>query len=136
VATLRENPLIVIADDQVDLLNLMRHRLTRSGYAVEGATDGAAALALIQNLHPDLAILDWLMPNLQGPQIATRTKADPSTASIPILLLSARTAESDIMQGLLMGADDYLTKPFAFFELERMLQRLLPVAEMREALPA
>ena len=104
---------IVIVEDEEDILELVRHNLQREGYTVEGVGDGDEGLAAIREQTPDLAILDLMLPGMDGLEICRKLKANPETSSIPIIMLTARGEEADIVTGLEMGADDYITKPFS-----------------------
>jgi DNA-binding response OmpR family regulator len=104
---------IVVADDEADIRRLIVFALRRRGYTVMEATAGDSALALIRAERPQLAILDVMMPGMSGLAVAETLGASPSTASIPILMLSARGQEAEIAEGLRAGAGAYLVKPFA-----------------------
>lgn len=116
---------IVVADDDLDILNLVNKRLSKRGYEVLTATDGQQALELVRSHRPAAAILDWMMPVLQGNEVCSRLKSDSSTADIPVVLLTAKAADVDIEKGFRGGADDYITKPFDIRELHQTLQRLV-----------
>lgn len=116
---------IVVADDDPDILNLVNKRLSKRGYEVLTATDGQQALELVRSHRPAAAILDWMMPVLQGNEVCSRLKSDSSTADIPVVLLTAKAADVDIEKGFRGGADDYITKPFDIRELHQTLQRLV-----------
>ena len=119
------NPTILVADDDQDILNLVSKRLTKRGYRVITAVNGKEALELIRSRRPAAAVLDWMMPLLQGNEVCERIKADPSTAKVPVVLLTAKAAEMDIERGFRGGADDYITKPFDITELDLTLKRLI-----------
>lgn len=104
---------IVVADDEADIRRLVAFTLRRRGYVVIEAGAGDEALALIRQEHPDLAVLDVLMPGLTGTEVTEALSQDPVTASIPIILLSALGQVTDVKAGLQSGAQMYLTKPFA-----------------------
>ena len=104
---------ILIVDDERDLVELIGLNLQRNGYDVVTAHDGATGLELARRQHPDLLILDVMMPGLSGRDVTMALKGDPDTAALPILMLTAKTEETDIIVGLSMGADDYVTKPFS-----------------------
>ena len=106
-------PLILIADDDEDILELVRLRLTRSGYDTVLARDGVEALAAARERHPDVALLDVSMPGMTGYEVTEAIKSDPATADIPIILLTARAQTKDVAIGFEVGADDYITKPFS-----------------------
>ena len=107
----RIRPVVLIADDDEDILELIRLRLARS-YDTLVARDGAEALALAQTHRPDVAVLDVMMPALDGYAVTRELSRDPSTSSIPVILLTARAQASDVSEGLDAGAQDYVTKPF------------------------
>ena len=117
--------LIVVADDNVDILLLISKRLTKRGYEVATASDGGAALAMVRERRPVAVVLDWVMPVLHGKDVCAELKADPATAAIPVVFLTARAAEDDIARGFESGADEYLTKPFDIDVLEKALRRLI-----------
>ena len=104
---------ILIVDDERDLVELIGLNLQRNGYEVVSAHDGATGLELARRQRPDLIVLDVMMPGLSGRDVTMALKGDPETATMPILMLTAKTEETDIIVGLSMGADDYVTKPFS-----------------------
>src|SRR4028119_92716 len=113
---------VLIADDDRKIIDMLRRTLAYEGYHVVTAADGLEALSQAQSQRPDVVILDWLMPGLDGIEVARRIRqADPT----PILMLTARDATEDRVQGLDSGADDYLVKPFAPAELLARLRALL-----------
>ena len=114
--------IVLIVDDDQKVLNMLRRTLAYDGYTVVTASDGTAALQVAQEQRPDLVVLDWRMPGLDGIEVAQRLKAADGT---PILMLTARDAIDDRVMGLDAGADDYLVKPFAPAELLARLRALL-----------
>ena len=113
---------VLIADDDRKIIDMLRRTLAYEGYHVVTASDGLEALSQAQSQRPDVVILDWLMPGLDGIEVARRIRqADPT----PILMLTARDAIDDRVQGLDSGADDYLVKPFASAELLARVRALL-----------
>ena len=120
-------PVLLVADDDEDILTLVQLRLSRSGYEVVVARDGEEALRLAQERHPDLAVLDWMMPKASGIDVLRAIRADAGTADIPVVLLTARASESDIQEGLDAGADDYVAKPFSPQELAARVHTILGV---------
>lgn len=118
-------PLIVVADDDQDILNLISKRLAKRGYHVLTATNGQQALELVRSRLPDAAILDWMMPVLQGHEVCSRIKEDRLTEEVPVVLLTAKVSDIDIEKGFRFGADDYITKPFDIAELDMTLKRLI-----------
>jgi two-component system phosphate regulon response regulator PhoB len=118
-------PLIVVADDDQDILNLLRKRLTKRGYHVVPTSNGQQALETIRHRRPAVAILDWMMPIMPGHQVCAQLKADPETAAIPVVLLTAKVMEKDVETAFDKGADEYLTKPFDITELDHILKSLI-----------
>ena len=100
-------------DDEEDLLELVNYNLTKEGYRVECVSSGEAALSAARQSLPDLIVLDLLLPWVDGLEICRLLKADSRTSHIPILMLTAKSEESDVVAGLELGADDYVTKPFS-----------------------
>ena len=129
---------ILIAEDERDLNNLVRRHLEDEGHRVTQAFDGPGAVLAVQQEHPDLVILDWMLPRLDGLEVCRRVRRE---SVVPILMLTARSDEVDRVLGLEMGADDYLTKPFSIRELlarvRAMLRRvdLLREGSFAEATP-
>jgi DNA-binding response OmpR family regulator len=118
-------PLVLVADDDPDILALVTFRLERAGYDVVGANDGEQALQLALAQPPDLAVLDVMMPKLDGYEVTTRLRQNERTRRIPIILLTARVQEADIARGFEVGADDYVKKPFSPQELGARVQAIL-----------
>ena len=114
----REKPLVLIADDDEDILELVRLRLTRCGYETVLARDGVAALAGIRSRRPDLVLLDVTMPGLDGYGVTAELRRDPETLALPVILLTALAQSTDVSRGFELGVDDYVTKPFSPQELE------------------
>jgi DNA-binding response OmpR family regulator len=114
-----------VADDDPDILQLVAFRLERAGYDVVKATDGEQALELATELHPDLAVLDVMMPKLTGYDVTRRIREAEATRDMPVILLTARVQEADVQQGFEAGADDYLKKPFSPQELRARVQAIL-----------
>ena len=118
-------PLVLVADDDPDILALVTFRLERGGYEVVGAPDGEEALRLALDRIPDLAVLDVMMPKLDGYEVTTRLRQNERTKRMPIILLTARVQEADIARGFEAGADDYVKKPFSPQELGARVQAIL-----------
>jgi DNA-binding response OmpR family regulator len=118
-------PVILAADDDDDILQLVVFRLERSGYTVLQAHDGEEALRLALEQKPDLAVLDVMMPKMDGFEVTRRLRADESTKRMPIIMLTARAQDSDVEDGFDAGADDYLRKPFSPGELRARVQAIL-----------
>ncbi len=104
---------ILAVDDEADILELVRYNLAKSGYAVECAASGEATLEKAKAMRPDLIILDLMLPGLDGLEVCKILKGNPDTINIPIIMLTAKSEESDMVVGLELGADDYITKPFS-----------------------
>ena len=116
---------ILIADDEPNQLELLAFNLTQEGFIVYRAHDGKDALEKIEEINPDLAILDWMMPVYSGIDLCRKLRERPETRGLPVIMLSARGEESDRTLGLDTGADDYLTKPFSPKELVARVKALL-----------
>jgi DNA-binding response OmpR family regulator len=116
-------PLVLVADDDKDILQLLRLRLELLGYGVVQAANGVEALELAREQNPALAILDVMMPGLDGLEVTRQLRAGNSR--IPIILLTARIQESDVSAGLEAGADAYLGKPFDAMDLRSKVEELL-----------
>lgn len=116
---------ILIAEDDPDIRDLVAFRLERSGWTVLQASDGQQAMDLARERRPDVAVVDWMMPVKSGIEVIAEMREDPELSSVPILMLSARAQETDIVQGFTSGATDYLTKPFSPQELHLRVQALL-----------
>jgi len=118
-------PVVLVADDDPDILALVRFRLERDGYEVLSAPDGETALDLAMARTPDLAVLDVMMPRLDGYEVTRRLREHGPTTTIPIILLTARVQEPDLERGFQAGADDYVTKPFSPQALGERIQAAL-----------
>ncbi len=118
-------PVVLVADDDPDILALVRFRLERDGYEVLSAPDGETALDLALARTPDLAVLDVMMPRLDGYEVTRRLREHGPTTGIPIILLTARVQEPDLERGFEAGADDYVTKPFSPQALGERVQAAL-----------
>lgn len=125
VAKLRVTPKILVVDDEPDAVELVGFNLKAAGYDVATAADGEEALRKARALVPDLIVLDWMLPEVEGLEVCKLLRRDTATASIPILMLTAKAAEIDRVLGLEMGADDYVTKPFSPRELVLRVKNLL-----------
>ena len=116
---------IVVIEDEVDILEVINYNLSKEGFDVCSALDGEEGLALIKKEVPDLVLLDLMLPGLDGIEICRKLKTDYSTRSIPIIMVTAKGEESDIVLGLGMGADDYMVKPFRPRELMARIRSVL-----------
>ena len=116
--------LLVVEDDE-SVRQLAARALQREGYQVDVACDGEEGLVQTDERLPDLIVLDWMLPKVSGIEVCRRLRGRPETRNVPIIMLTARGEETDRVRGLDVGADDYLTKPFAFDELLARMQALL-----------
>lgn len=135
------NAKILIVDDEKDLLELLSMNLGAEGFIVTTAEDAAQALAAVRTNRPDLILLDIMLPDTSGIKLTGKLKNTPETANIPIILLTAKDKETDVIVGLSVGADDYVTKPFSnsvlVARIEAVLRRAYPADEdVREILAA
>jgi two-component system, OmpR family, phosphate regulon response regulator PhoB len=116
---------ILVVDDEPDIIALVAYHLARSGYRVSTASTGAEALQAARDEQPALVVLDLMLPELSGFQVLERIRADKTLADTPVLMLTARREEPDRVQGLSLGADDYLVKPFSPQELVLRVRNIL-----------
>ncbi|MBP3320314.1 MAG: response regulator transcription factor [Clostridia bacterium] len=131
-----ESGLIYIADDEPNIRRLVSVALNECGYETQEFSGGDDLLKAIQRRNPDLIILDWVMPAPDGLSVCGRLKLDNLTKTIPIIMLSSRNEEVDVVLGLEMGADDYVTKPFSVKELCARVKALLRRNEYMNITPA
>ncbi len=104
---------ILVVEDELDIQELIKYNLSREGYTVSCAATGEDGLSLAQAKQPDLVVLDLMLPGIDGLEVCRRLKKDPASENIPIVMLTAKGEESDIVAGLELGAHDYVTKPFS-----------------------
>lgn len=116
---------ILIVDDETDLAELVSFNLTREGYTTRVVHNGKDALQAVAEFSPDLVVLDVMMPGLTGTEVAKRLRRSGQHAAIPIIMLTAKSAEQDELQGLEAGADDYITKPFSVNVLAARIEAVL-----------
>ena len=119
---------VLVVDDDPVIADLVAFRLTRLGLDVSVETDGQAGLAAARALRPDLVVLDWMMPRMNGLEVcqALRSDTDPQLARTPVLLLTAKAQEPDLERGFAAGATDYIVKPFSPRELATRVTAALP----------
>ena len=110
-------PRVLVVEDEADIAALIAYQLTREGFRVETARTGIEALDAVGREIPDLIVLDRMLPGLSGDDVLARLKREPATASVPVLVLTAKREQEDRIEGFELGADDYLTKPFSPREL-------------------
>ncbi len=116
---------ILVADDDVDIRELVEFKLSTMGHEIIAVGDGAAAVEACRADKPDLAVLDVMMPGVSGLDAIREIRADAALADLPVILLTARAQESDVETGFDSGADDYITKPFSPRELASRVEALL-----------
>lgn len=116
---------IAVIEDEPDIREIMTYNLEREGFDVEACGDGEEGLELVRRTTPDLVVLDLMLPGVPGLDICRKLKTDPMTGAIPIVMVTAKSEESDIVLGLGLGADDYVTKPFSPKELVARIQAVL-----------
>ncbi|MFM7107051.1 MAG: response regulator [Planctomycetaceae bacterium] len=122
---------ILVVDDEEDLLELVRYNLAKEGYAVECVASGEAALESVRRSPPDLIVLDLMLPTVDGLEVCRRLKADARTRDVPIVMLTAKGEDADMVAGLERGADDYVAKPFSPRVLAARVRALLRRNEAR-----
>jgi two-component system phosphate regulon response regulator PhoB len=126
---------ILIVDDERDLVDLLTINLQKAGYQTSAALNGRQALAALEVAHPDLILLDLMLPEISGIEVARRVRTDPATAQIPIVMLTAKGTEGDQLAGLTMGADDYIAKPFSMRVLLARVEAVLRRTAKPDAAP-
>ena len=126
---------ILIVDDEPDIMELVSYNLKKAGFAVSSASDGEEALRMIREKHFDLIVLDLMLPGIHGMELCRILRNNPKTAHIPIIMLTAKGEETDKIQGLETGADDYMTKPFSPKELIARVKAILRRRSRRAARP-
>jgi two-component system phosphate regulon response regulator PhoB len=118
-------PHVLVVEDEEALGQLLKYNLEKEGYRVSVATDGEEAMVIADETGPDLVILDWMLPKAPGIEVCRRLRAKQETRNTPIVMLTARSEETDRVRGLDIGADDYITKPFAMGELLARLRAVM-----------
>jgi CheY-like chemotaxis protein len=121
-----DRPLVVVADDEADIVTLVGAVLSKAGFDVLEASNGVEALELVRAHRPRLVVLDVAMPELGGMEVLRLVRADPETADLPVILLSARAQEADVRLGYAEGASKYVRKPFSPRELATIARELVP----------
>lgn len=118
-------PYVLIAEDESAVSELLKYNLEKADYEVGAAFDGDEALMMLNERAPDLLLLDWMLPKVAGIEICRQVRAKPDTRNMPIIMLTARTEETDRIRGLDTGADDYITKPFSTTELMARIRAVM-----------
>ena len=120
---------ILTCDDEKNIVRLIQVNLERQGYEVVTAYNGRECLEKVASEHPDLILLDLMMPEMTGFEVLDVLKADPATAKIPVIMLTARTQDQDVLKGWQSGVECYLTKPFNPIELITFIKRIFAIEE-------
>jgi len=124
---------IAIVDDEKDILNLVGHHLKREGYKIKEFYNGKTFLLYLESVTPDLVLLDIMLPGIDGLDLCRMLKGKKSTAQMPIIMLTAKGTEADVVVGLELGADDYIVKPFSPRELVARVKSVLRRMNSKEA---
>lgn len=126
----KDHPTVLVVEDEPAQREVLSYNLQAEGFDVEAAADGDTALLMVQEVQPDIIVLDWMLPGTSGIEICRRLKTRPETQSIPVIMLSARSEEVDRVRGIETGADDYVVKPYSVMELmarvRNQLRRVRP----------
>ncbi len=122
---------VLVIDDEKDLIELVRYNLEKEGFRVLSALDGESGISIVTEEAPDVIIVDLMLPGIDGLDVCRRLRASERTAHIPVIMLTAKSAESDRVVGLELGADDYVTKPFSPRELAARVKAVLRRASPR-----
>ncbi len=133
VASAPGRPLILVVEDEAALLTMLRYNLEKNGFRVEEATDGQEAVTRISEERPDLVLLDWMLPVMSGIEVCRQIRRQTETRELPVIMVTARTEDQDAVRALNIGADDYITKPFA---IEALLARIRALLRRSGAVPA
>ncbi len=125
-------PLILVVEDEAALVTMLRYNLEKQGFRVEEAADGQEAITRIAETHPDLVLLDWMLPTMSGLEVCRQIRRRSATRGLPVIIVTARTEDQDAVRGLNTGADDYITKPFS---MEALLARIRALLRRSNAVP-
>jgi two-component system alkaline phosphatase synthesis response regulator PhoP len=120
---------VVVIEDEIDILKVIEYNLRREGFQVHGVRNGEEGLATVRTVNPDLVLLDLMLPGRDGLDVCRALKDDPLTRKTPIIMVTAKGEESDVVLGLGLGADDYITKPFGIKELIARIRAVLRRAD-------
>jgi two-component system phosphate regulon response regulator PhoB len=126
-------PLVLIVEDEAALMTMLRYNLEKQGFRVEEAGDGEEALTRINELKPDMVLLDWMLPQLSGIEVCRQIRRRPATRELPVIMITARSEDQDAVRGLNTGADDYVTKPFS---TEALVARMRALMRRSNTVPA
>ncbi|HBG63371.1 MAG: DNA-binding response regulator [Omnitrophica WOR_2 bacterium GWF2_43_52] len=126
---------ILIIEDEPDIVKMLEYNFKKEGFRIISASNGQRALTRAEREHPDIIILDLMLPEIDGLEVCKSLKQSPGTAHIPIIMLTAKAQETDKIVGLELGADDYITKPFSIRELTARVKAVLRRAREKDKLP-
>ena len=116
---------LLLVEDDIDIQIVARRALKRAGFVVAVAGNGVEALTAARAETPDVILLDWMMPDMDGPEVCRQLKADPATSGIPVIVLTARSQQAEIARGLSLGAAGYIVKPFDALTLGDEVRQML-----------
>ena len=128
---MRAKSKIIVVEDESDILDVIEYNLSREGYKVLGFRNGEQGLEAIREEDPQLVLLDLMLPGIDGIEICKKVKEDPVTRDIPVVMITAKSEESDVVLGLGVGADDYVSKPFSPKELVARVKAVLRRAPLK-----
>ena len=126
-------PLVLVVEDEAPLATMLRYNLEKQGFRVEEAGDGEEALTRIDEVKPDLVLLDWMLPVMSGIEVCRQIRRRSGSRDLPVIMVTARTEEQDAVRGLNTGADDYVTKPFS---MDGLLARMRALLRRAGSMPA
>ena len=126
---------ILIVEDEPDIIKMLEYNLKKEGFRITSASDGREALRRAEREHPDIIILDLMLPEIDGLEVCKTLKQSSDTADIPVIMLTAKAQETDKIVGLELGADDYITKPFSIRELTARVKAVLRRTGEKNKLP-
>ena len=126
---------IMIVEDEPDIIKMLEYNLKKEGFRITSVSDGREALRRVEREHPDIIILDLMLPEIDGLEVCKTLKQSSDTADIPVIMLTAKAQETDKIVGLELGADDYITKPFSIRELTARVKAVLRRAGEKNKLP-
>jgi len=131
-ASALSKPLVLVVEDEAALATMLRYNLEKQGFRVEEAADGQEALNRVQDVQPDIVLLDWMLPVMSGIEVCRQLRRRSATRDLPVIMVTARTEDQDAVRGLNTGADDYITKPFS---IDALLARMRALLRRANAVP-
>jgi two-component system phosphate regulon response regulator PhoB len=126
-------PLVLVVEDDTALATMLRYNLEKVGFRVDEAVDGQEAIARIEESAPDIVLLDWMLPVMSGIEVCRQIRRRQATQDLPVIMVTARTGDEDMVRGLNTGADDFITKPFS---MDALLARMRALLRRSGATPA